>query len=93
MKIVHVKGKNAGKIVLYTLSTCGWCRKTKEFLRRLGLAYDYVETDLLVGKEKDSIVREVKKWNPVCSFPTIVINDQYCIVGFNEERIKEVLKL
>ena len=93
MKIVHVKGKNAGKIVLYTLSTCGWCRKTKEFLRKLGLAYDYVETDLLVGKEQDSVMKEVRKWNPVCSFPTIVINDQYCIVGFNEEKIREVLKL
>jgi glutaredoxin-like protein NrdH len=93
MNIVHVKGKNAGKIVLYTLSTCGWCKKTKEFLRRLGLAYDYVETDLLMGKEKDNIIKEVKKWNPVCSFPTIVINNQYCIVGFNEEKIKEALKL
>jgi glutaredoxin-like protein NrdH len=93
MNIVHVKGKNAGKIVLYTLSTCGWCKKTKKFLRELGLAYDYVETDLLMGKEKDNVMKEVKKWNPVCSFPTLVINNQYCIVGFNEDRIKEALKL
>ena len=93
MNIVHVKGKNAGKIVLYTLSTCGWCKKTKEFLREQGLAYDYVEVDLLMGKGKDNVMKEVKKWNPVCSFPTIVINNQYCIVGFNEDKIRAALKL
>jgi len=93
MNVIHVRGKNAGKIVLYTLSTCGWCKKTKEFLRKLGLAYDYVEVDLLMGKEKDTMMDEVKKWNPVCSFPTLVINDEYCIVGFNEDRIREALRL
>jgi len=91
--MVHVKGKNAGKIILYALSTCGWCRKTKEFLRELGVAYDYIDTDLLVGKEKEDIMKEVKKWNPRCSFPIIVINNQYCIVGFNKDEIKEALEL
>ncbi len=93
MNIVHVKGKNAGKIVLYTLSTCGWCKKIKKFLRELGLAYDYVEVDLLMGKERDNIMKEVEKWNPVGSYPTIVIDNQYCIVGFNEDKIKEALRL
>jgi len=32
MKMVHVEGKNAGQIILYALSTCGWCKKTRELL-------------------------------------------------------------
>ncbi len=92
MNAVHVRGKNAGKIILYTLSTCGWCRKTKELLRELGVAYDYIDTDRLVGKEKDDARKEVEKWNPSCSFPTLVVNDQFCIVGFNKDKIKEALE-
>jgi glutaredoxin-like protein NrdH len=90
--MVHVEGKNAGNLVLYTLSTCGWCRKAKEFLNELGVAYDYVDTDLLAGKEKDIATKEIQKWNPRCSFPTLVINDRQCIVGFDKNGIREALK-
>ena len=86
----HVKGENKGKIMLYALSTCGWCRKTKELLNELGVKYDYIFVDLLEDKDKDVAMDEVKKWNPRCSFPTIVINDK-CIVGFKEDEIKEAL--
>jgi len=91
VKIEHVDGDNKGKIMLYALSTCGWCKKTKELLNDLGVAYSFVYVDLLEGNEKENTVDEVKKWNPRCSFPTLVINDRECIVGFKEEQIKEAL--
>jgi glutaredoxin len=92
MKMVHVEGKNAGQIILYALSTCGWCKKTRELLRELGVTYDYIYTDRLVGKEEEDTIREIQKWNPSCSFPTLVINNQYCIVGFNKDKIKKALE-
>ena len=92
MNVVHVEGKNAGKIILYTLSTCAWCKKTKEFLMKLGVSYDYVDADLLAGNEKNYFRKEVEKWNPRCSFPTLVINNQRCIVGFNKDEIREALE-
>ena len=93
MKFEHVKGKNKGKVLLYALSTCGWCRKTKEFLNKLGVEYSYIFVDLLEENDKDKTIEEIKKWNPRCSFPTIVINDRDTIVGFKEEEIKEALGL
>lgn len=93
MKIEHVKGENKGKVLLYALSTCGWCRKTKEFLNKLGVEYSYIFVDLLEENDKDKTIGEIKKWNPRCSFPTIVINDKETIVGFKEEEIKEALGL
>jgi glutaredoxin len=92
MKMVHVEGKNAGQIILYALSTCGWCKKTRELLRELGVSYDYIYTDRLVGKEKEDTEREIQKWNPSFSFPTLVINNQYCIVGFDKDKIKKALE-
>ena len=91
MKIEHVKGENKGKIMLYALSTCGWCRKTKEFLTKLGVSYDYIFVDYLEGDDRESIMDDITKWNPRRSFPTIVINDKDCIVGYKEDKIKEAL--
>jgi glutaredoxin len=93
MKIEHVKGENKGKILLYALSTCGWCNKTKEFLKSLGVEYSYIFVDYLEGQEKEDTIEEVKKWNPRCSFPTVVINDEKCVVGYKEDEIKEALGL
>ncbi len=93
MTIEHVGGKNAGKLMLYALSTCIWCRKTKQLLADLGVEYDYVFVDLLQGQEREQTIAMVEKWNPDGSFPTLVINDSKCIVGFKESAIKEALKL
>jgi glutaredoxin len=92
MKIEHVDGRKAGKVMLYALSTCIWCRKTKQLLSDMGVEYDYVFVDLLTGADKDEAVKTVTKWNPDCSFPTMVVNDKKCIVGFKEPEIREALK-
>jgi len=93
MKTKHVKGKNKGKIILYALSTCIWCKKTKNFLDDLGVEYNFIYVDYLEGDEKEKTKKEIMKWNPRCSFPTIVINDKVCIVGFKEDKIKEALMI
>lgn len=87
MKFEHVEGNDKGKIILYALSTCQWCRMTKDLLANLGVKYDYVYVDLLKGKEREEAVNEVKKFNPSISFPTLVIGDK-AIVGFREKDIK-----
>jgi glutaredoxin len=91
MKMNHVAGKNRGHIVLYALSTCVWCRKTKQLLDQLGVEYNYVDVDLLEGEEKTKATDEVKNLNPRCSFPTLAINDK-CIVGFDEQKIMESVR-
>jgi len=37
-------------------------------------------------------VEDVKKFNPKCSFPTIIIGEKV-IVGYKEDEIKEALGL
>jgi len=93
MALEHVLGKNAGKIMLYALSTCIWCKKTRQLLTDLGVAYDYLYVDLMEGEERANAMSLVGKWNSDLSFPTIVINDTICIVGFKEREIREALKL
>ena len=91
MQPKNVSGKDKGKVMLYALSTCGWCRKTKELLNQLGVGYCYLDVDLLDPQQKNSAKDQMRDCNPSCSFPTIVVNDDICIKGFDEDRIREVL--
>ena len=81
------------KVKLYALSTCGWCKKTKNLLDDNDIAYDVVYVDQLDKEEKEQVLVEVRKWNPRCSFPTVVVDDKECVAGFKEARLREVLGL
>jgi glutaredoxin len=54
--------------------------------------YDFTDVDTLQGEERTAILDDVRKLNPRCSFPTIIINDKV-IVGYKEQEIKEALGL
>jgi glutaredoxin-like protein NrdH len=92
MPVEHVNGKDKGKVMLYALSTCGWCGKTKELLRQMGVAFDFAYVDLMEGKEQDDAIAVVEKFNPHGSFPTVVINNKKAIIGFREQEIREALE-
>lgn len=87
----EVKGENKGDIKLFAISTCVWCKRTKRLLESLGVNYNYIFVDKLDRDTRNKVEQEVKKYNPRVSFPTMVINDDKCIVGFQEEEIKEAL--
>jgi len=91
VKSGHITGNNKGKIVMYGLSTCVWCKKTRQLLTDLGVDFDYVYVDLLGGDEEEKAIREVKRFNPSVSFPTIIINDERAILGFDEQAIRKAL--
>ena len=77
---------------IYALSTCSHCKATKKFLNDCAVKYDFTDVDLLKGEERAAILEDMKKWNPQCSFPTIIIGEKV-IVGYKEDEIKEALGL
>jgi glutaredoxin len=79
-------------VKIFSLSTCSHCKSTKKFLNDCTVQYDFVDVDLLQGEERAAILEEVKKFNPNCSFPTVIIGDKV-IVGYKEKEIKEALGL
>lgn len=87
----HVSGINRAKVLMYGLSTCVWCKKTKKLLLELGVEFDYIYVDRLEGEEKTKAIEEIKRFNPSISFPTTIINEKKVIVGFKEKEIREAL--
>lgn len=87
----HVSGIDRGKVIMYGLSTCVWCKKTKKLLKDLGVDFEYIYVDRLEGEEENNAVEIIKRFNPSISFPTTIINDEKAIVGFKEKEIRESL--
>jgi glutaredoxin len=80
------------EVKIYSLSTCSHCKATKKLLGECGVKYEFTDVDLLDGDERKAILEDIRKLNPRCSFPTIVIGEKV-IVGYKEEEIKEALSL
>ena len=62
------------------------------FLQHHQIAFRTVYMDLLVGAERNEEMRRLRRINPACSFPTIIVS-QEVIVGFKEEKLRRLLSL
>jgi glutaredoxin len=82
----------ANDVFLYALSTCGHCKRTKQFLSDNDVEFDYIDVDLCQGEERTQTIEEVKKYNPNTTFPTVLVGDSV-IVGFKEDELKKKLGL
>lgn len=78
------------KVFLYALSTCYHCRRMKNWLQENKIDYDYVDVDLAEGEERNKLVKEVRELTGASQFPVVKLGDKH-LVGFNEERLKEIL--
>ena len=77
-------------VKIFSLSTCSHCKATKKFMGECTIKYEFIDVDMLKGDERKAIIADVKKFNPRCSFPTIIIGEKV-IIGFKEKEIKEAL--
>lgn len=79
-------------VKIYSLSTCSHCKSVKKLMDDNTINYEFVDVDVLKGEERKAMVKEVKQYNPRCSFPTVLIGDKV-IVGYKEEKLREALGL
>lgn len=93
LNIKNVPGKKVKEIMLFTLSTCIWCKKTKTLLNDLGLEHSYVDVDLLFGRDQEDAYETMNKFSNSTSFPTIIINNgEEVIIGFQEDKLRNLEK-
>lgn len=85
-------GNQQQDVRIYSLSTCSHCKSVKKLLSECEVRYEFTDVDQLQGEERKAILEDVKKFNPKCSFPTIIIGDTV-VVGYREKEIKTALGL
>ncbi len=82
------------RIVLFALSTCNACRKTKDLLDGLGINYIGADLDTVDIDSRNELMEKVRKYNPRETFPTLVVDGgKAVVVGYSEEEIKEALNI
>lgn len=66
---------------MYTLSTCPWCRKTKNFFKEHDVPFDYIDYDLADETTQSRIMQELDA-NGANGFPYVKIDNEI-VVGYN----------
>jgi len=79
------------KVTIYTLSTCPWCRKTKNFFNEHKIPFTYTDYDLADEPTQKRISQELDAAGAT-GFPYVRINGEV-IVGYQPELYSEALAL
>jgi glutaredoxin len=78
------------KVSLYTLSTCPWCRKAKQFFTERNVPFDFVDYDLADEATQKKILQELDAAG-ASGFPFVKIGDKV-IMGYQPEAYAKALK-
>ena len=94
MNISKVSGSNnKHKVRIYALSTCVWCKMTKQFLNDNNVEYEFVDVDLADEDDKQKIHEIIQNKGGMLSYPTTIVDDKVVITGFRKDQLKEALEI
>ncbi len=94
MNTIEVEGKNkTNHILLYTLTTCKRCKKTKEYLIEQDIAFEFVDVDVISAEARNEIFDILVSMKIPVGFPVSVIDDTKIISGYHPDELKDALKL
>ncbi len=94
METVRVTGENnRHKVLMYALSTCVWCKLTKQFLKDNKIAYEYVDVDLCSENDRRRVKKDIQSRGGDLVYPTLIIDDKVLINGLRKDQIKEALDI
>jgi glutaredoxin 3 len=75
------------KVVLFSTSTCSWCRRAKRYFREHRVPFKEVDV------ERDpKAAQDIARKTAQTGVPVIKIGNRW-IVGFDKERIEKELRL
>lgn len=94
MQLSKVTGKKTDhNVILYALSTCVWCKLTKQYLNENQIQYQYIDVDLCEEEDKQKIRDIIQSKGAPLSYPTTIIDDKIVITGFRKDQLKEALDI
>ena len=92
--VKEVDGENGKEddILIFTLSTCGWCKKCKRFLEDRKMKYRYVDVDKIDFREKNKILDYLRsEYEERISYPFLICKKGH-VVGYNPNKYVELLE-
>ena len=79
-------------ILVFSLSTCMWCKKGKRFLDDLKLKYRYIDVDKIEHQDKSKILDYLRSnFSQRISYPFLICKKGH-VVGYNPNQYEELLE-
>jgi glutaredoxin-like protein NrdH len=78
--------------VLYALSTCGFCMRAMDYLKKKGVAFRFLYFNKLDPADKDRVremIRRVHQGSIL--FPVLFLSEHRLLVGFQEQEWEKAL--
>jgi glutaredoxin len=85
--------KNKHHVLMYAISTCGWCRRAKRFLNDNDVEFEYLDIDQCSSEDRNSARKDIQSRGGRLAYPTIIVDNKILLTGANQEKLKEVLEL
>jgi glutaredoxin-like protein NrdH len=86
-------GDQSHKVEFYGLTTCGWCKKTENWLKDKGIECRVTYVNKLEGDERKAVKDRILQFAPKLSFPVVIIDDgNHVVQGFKPEKFEEIFK-
>ena len=91
-KEVEGQNGNEDKIIIFTLSTCMWCKKTKRYLNENNIKYRYIDVDKIDPNDKAIIINYLRSnYEERISYPFLVCESGH-VIGYDPNKYVELLK-
>ncbi|HOW89814.1 MAG TPA: glutaredoxin family protein [Elusimicrobiales bacterium] len=78
------------KVKMYTLSTCLWCKRTKQFFQDRNIPFEAVEYDKADEAEQERIMSEMRSKGCGGSFPFVCIGSD-AVQGYDPDEFERLL--
>ena len=79
------------KVFMYTLSTCPWCKKTKQWFKDHDVHFEYIDFDLLDNEARRPHRDRIQKDGLKLSFPIVYIDEEH-VQGYNPDMYEKLLQ-
>ena len=78
---------------MYAISTCVWCKRTKQFLKDNNVEFEYVDVDLASDEDHEKIEEDITNRRGELVYPTLIIDNKTLITGYKPDKLSEALGL
>ena len=94
METKKVSGKkNKHHVLLYAISTCGWCKRAKRFLKDNNVEFEYLDIDQCSFEDRNTARKDIQSRGGRLAYPTIIVDKKILLTGANQDELKRVLEL
>ncbi len=89
------EGNNNGRqLIVFSLSTCGFCKRALSFLDKHDFSYRFIHLDQIEPERKRRVKDVLRaRFNISPIFPVLVVDDKRALTGFTELQWRKALQL